>query len=211
MTTDDDRMAYLAGEGSGALDDAERAELDDVRALLADPSLWAEPSAGLEDAVVAAISAERGTSAAPRPRAKVRPLPLVGVAAAAAVVLAVVLVAARPGNDHTPRMVAALRATSLAPAAHGQAHFTKTSSGWRIELDAGGLPRLDHGRYYQAWLKDDQGTLVPIGSFNEGQQVVLWAGVSPVDYPAITVTREAADGNQASSGQRVLTGSIVDD
>jgi len=34
------------------------------------------------------------------------------------------------------------------------------------------------------------------------------AGVSPVDYPTLTVTQEDADGNQASSGQRVLTGQI---
>ena len=50
------------------------------------------------------------------------------------------------------------------------------------------------------------GVLVPIGTFNEGAEVVLWAGVSPVDFPTITVTKEQADGNQASSGQVVLSG-----
>jgi hypothetical protein len=38
--------------------------------------------------------------------------------------------------------------------------------------------------------------------------VTLWAGVSPVDFPTLTVTIEAADGNQASSGRRVLLGTI---
>jgi hypothetical protein len=38
--------------------------------------------------------------------------------------------------------------------------------------------------------------------------VTLWAGVSPVDFSSLTVTRERADGDQASSGDRVLVGTI---
>lgn len=83
----------------------------------------------------------------------------------------------------------------------------KLPSGWRIELDAD-LPRLDDGEYYQAWLSDDAGTLVPIGTFNEGEDVVLWAGVSPLEFTRLTVTRERADGDQDSSGDRVLSGEI---
>lgn len=83
----------------------------------------------------------------------------------------------------------------------------KLPSGWRIELDAD-LPRLDDGEYYQAWLSDDAGTLVPIGTFNEGEDVVLWAGVSPLEFTTLTVTRERADGDQDSSGDRVLSGEI---
>ena len=51
--------------------------------------------------------------------------------------------------------------------------------------------------------------LVPIGSFNEPNDVVLWAGVSPVMFSTLTVTEELADGDQASSGERVLVGTIV--
>ncbi len=89
----------------------------------------------------------------------------------------------------------------------GTGDIKKLPSGWRIELDAD-LPRLDDGRYYQAWLRDDAGTLVPIGTFNEGDDVVMWAGVSPLEYPNFTVTRERADGDQDSSGDRVLSGVI---
>ena len=54
---DDDRIAYLAGEPTGSIDDSdERADLDELRALLADPGLWDEPAPTLEDAVVAAVS-----------------------------------------------------------------------------------------------------------------------------------------------------------
>jgi hypothetical protein len=38
--------------------------------------------------------------------------------------------------------------------------------------------------------------------------VTLWAGVSPKDFTTLTVTRERADGDQASSGEQVLTGRV---
>ena len=84
--------------------------------------------------------------------------------------------------------------------------MTKTSSGWRIHLQAAGLARLDNGAYYEAWLKNSAGTLVPIGTFNQGEDVTLWSGVPPTDYPSITVTRQSADAGPASSGQKVLVG-----
>src|SRR6476646_917833 len=62
------RVDYLAGEpvAGGQLDPSDQAELDELRALLADPTLWAEPPAELEDSVVALIGAEaRGASAFP--------------------------------------------------------------------------------------------------------------------------------------------------
>jgi hypothetical protein len=48
-----------------------------------------------------------------------------------------------------------------------------------------------------------------VGSFNEGEGVVLWAGVSPVDHPRITITEET-DGDPGSSGRAVLAGPITD-
>ena len=71
-----------------------------------------------------------------------------------------------------------------------------------------GLPRLENGRYYQAWLRNTAGVLVPIGTFNEGRKVTLWAGVPPTDFTTLSVTRERADGDQSSSGERVLVGTI---
>ena len=38
--------------------------------------------------------------------------------------------------------------------------------------------------------------------------MTLWSGVSPIDYPTVTVTIEEPDGNQASSGQQVLSGTV---
>ena len=81
---------------------------------------------------------------------------------AAAIAFAVV-----GSGSHGTRFQAALGPTALAPGARGDATLTKTSSGWRIHLDATGLPRLAGGRFYEAWLRNSAGVLVPIGTFNE--------------------------------------------
>jgi len=241
MTSDDDRIAYLmGGEGGAVLDGTDEAELDELRALLADESVWADPPPGLEDAVVAAVTEQArrvraeesvaevrsreddhgdddavvalGPVTSLAGRAKGRPLMrpgrLLAVLAVAAALVVALVVVTKGGSSGQQQFSARLTATDLAPGAKGGATLTKTASGWRIELDATGLPRLDNGAFYEAWLRNQAGTLVPIGTFNEGQKVTLWAGVSPVDYPTITVTKEQADNNQASSGQRVLTGAV---
>jgi hypothetical protein len=130
---------------------------------------------------------------------------LVG-AVASAVLAAAVGLALLQSRASGESFHAALAATKLAPGAGGSATLTKTSSGWRIELDARGLPRLAGARYYEAWLRSSGGVLVPVGTFNEARGVTLWAGVSPMEFRALTVTREQADGDQTSSGEKVLVG-----
>jgi anti-sigma-K factor RskA len=157
-------------------------------------------------ATVEAPSALRARVAAPRPPRR-RPA-LIGAFAAAALAAAIgagVLSSERS----TENLHVALGPTALVPDAGGDATLTKTSSGWRIRLRAQGLPRLDRGRFYEAWLRSKRGALVPIGTFNEGTNVTLWAGVSPKTFSGVTVTRERADGNQASSGEKVLVGTVA--
>ena len=101
---------------------------------------------------------------------------IAGGAVAAAALVAFVLVTDQ--TDNAERMEAAL-SSEQSPELTGTAEFTRTDSGWRIELDAPGLPRLDDGEFYQAWLRNDDDVLVAVGTFNEGNDVVLWAGVSP--------------------------------
>jgi Anti-sigma-K factor rskA, C-terminal len=151
----------------------------------------------------ARIEAQRRAGSVATPRR----VALVGAAATAvlAVALSVALFRSGPGVE---RFQSSLAATDLAPGATGGATLTKTSSGWRIELDATGLPRLEDGRVYEAWLRNPAGVLVPIGTFNEGRLVTLWAGVSPKDFTTLSITREQTDGDQASSGQKVLVGTV---
>jgi hypothetical protein len=219
MTNDDDRVAYLAGEEGVDVDDVTRADLDELLTLLGDEAVWAEPDGQLEDAVVAAIAGEAARTptgeapaeiATPRPTRRKRTFSatraVLTAAAGVAALAAVGIVVSRGGDDATE---VSLEGTDLSAGASGTAKLSQTDSGWRIELDAEGLPRLDGGRFYQAWLKDDNDVLVAVGTFNEPEDVVLWAGVSPETFSTLTVTIEEADGDQSSSGQRVLVGAIT--
>jgi hypothetical protein len=164
-----------------------------------------EPTPDLQEAVVAAIAEEAGAA---RRRRRIR-FAVAGVAAT--VLLAVgVTVGLQATRAQPVEFAASLSGTQLAPDAAGNATLTKTPSGWEIRLHATGLPRRADGEFYQAWLKDDAGLLVPIGTFNDGRDVTLWSGSGPGTFPTLTVTREVADGDQASSGQVVLIGQAVE-
>lgn len=206
----------LAALADGSLAPERRAELEaqiDASPILADRLAEQERAVALlrgagdeveaPSGLRARLDAQRSASTVRTPRR----LALGGVAVAVAAAAAVAVVIAGSGS-HGARFQAALGPTALVPAAHGNATLTRTSSGWRIQLDATGLPRLAGDRYYEAWLRSSDGGLVPIGTFNDGRNVTLWAGVSPESYKVLTVTRERADGNQASSGQKVLVGPV---
>lgn len=123
--------------------------------------------------------------------------------------VAAVIVAAVVGIFDGSSSQQSLRVALASPTGQsGSAKLTKTTSGWRIELKAADLPRLDNGRFYEAWLRNSAGVLVPVGTFNDGRKVTLWAGVSPKDFQTLTVTRERADGDQTSSGKKVLVGTV---
>jgi hypothetical protein len=214
-THDDDRAAYLAGEVRPGLTAHERAELDELRGVLDSPATWVEASTELEDRLVRAIAEEAAErQATPHERRRTlrwrlpRPAYSLGGLAIAAVVAIAVLLATNGSSRAPEQFAAVVSGTALAPDASGSATLTKTESGWRIELSATGLPRLAGGRYYEAWLKSAAGVLVPVGTFNDARKVTLWAGVPPTEYPGFTVTRQRAGGSPASSGQRVLTGSV---
>lgn len=197
MTTDDDRIAYLAGDAGAPVGPDERAALDDLRSLLADPAVWDDPDPALEDRVVAAVAAEAGPRPAGRRRRRVPWLPVLA-AAAVAVVLGVVVLAGRSGGQ-------AYRVALAGPGTTGTATLTRTPSGWRVELRAPALPRRDQGRYYEAYMVDGAGDRVSLGTFNDGRHVTLWAGVGPRSHPGFVVTAATAGG---PPGPVVLTGRI---
>ena len=126
MNTFDDEqvLAYLAGERDGL--PPAPPELDDLRALLADPTTWEEPPPLLGDKVVAAIAVAASTAPAPAPQAaavaapgvvvpgparwrRLAPAGLTAAAVAASVALGTVLGANLDDDSPaTPEVVAAL-------------------------------------------------------------------------------------------------------
>ncbi len=214
----DQEIAELAALADGSLGSERRVALEDEVAAspeladqLAEQRLAVAYARSAAEQVTAPselrtrIEAQRSSRSARTPRR----LALAGAAAAAALVVAVgVGVAVMGSGNSTETLHAALGPTDLAPDAGGTVTLTKTSSGWRIVLNATGLPRLDGGRFYQGWLRNASGALVPIGTFNEGVDVTLWSGVSPKQFTTLTVTRERDDGDQSSSGEKVLVGTV---
>ena len=209
-----DEPVELAALADGSLPPAQRAELE--RRVADSPEL-AERLAEQHQSLALTRHAIGGVEApaqlraglAPKPSRNRRPARGLVLAAAAALAAAAVIggVALRSGGT-SAQFRAALAPTSLAPAATGEATLTRRPSGWRIELAATGLPRLDGGRFYEAWLRSQAGVLIPVGTFNDGRSVTLWSGVAPDRSMTLTVTRERADGDQGSSGEKVLAGSV---
>jgi hypothetical protein len=216
LRNNDPREEELAALADGSVAPERRAALEAQIAAsfeLADRLAEQRRAVVLTRSAAAEVDAPAGLRArveaqrTPRAVRAPRRVALAGVAAAAVAAAAVAVVVVGSGS-HGTRVQAALGPTALVPGARGDATLTKTSSGWRIHLDATGLPRLAGGRFYEAWLRNSAGVLVPIGTFNEGRNVTLWAGVPPTSFTVLTVTREQADGNQASSGEKVLVGPV---
>ena len=210
-SNNEERQRLLAGDEAASLGPDEAVELAMLTDVLGDESTWAEPRATLEDAIVQAIAAAPAESdlkeaqAARRRRPSARRWFLAPAAAAAAI--AVVALVGSVGGDPSADFTAQLAATQLVPGARASAAVTRNEGGFRIALRASGLSSLPDGQYYEAWLKNSSGTSVPVGTFSSSSSpVTLWSGVSPADFPTMTITIELDDNNQASSGRVVLVG-----
>ena len=186
----------------------------DIVALLQDPSLWQDPSDGLEDRIVANIGDERRVVVPITRSRRAWPGRLAAAAVGAAAAAAIVLIAV-PRNDNQQADASIdLRGTDLAPGINGNADITTLQSGVRIEFSVKGLPRRDGDDFYQGWLKNCAGTLlVPIGTYHDLDDVTGWAGVSVDNYPVLTVTKEQVappkDAAQGSSGEVVVSGALA--
>ena len=139
-----------------------------------------------------------------------RRIALAGLAVAAAAVL---VFAGYQWGDRQPAPRGtefSLAATGLQPGAAAVGQIDPTPNGTWIWLDVRELAPAPSGEYYEAWLSDGD-AVVSAGTFHmRGQPapVVLWAGVSPADYPELLVTLQA-EGEPALSARVVLRGSVT--
>lgn len=197
----------------------------DIVALLAEASTWVEPPSGLSDRVVAAVRSEATLGADPDPvsrpvllgaaprRTWFRPA-LVGAAAAITFLFGgiIVLSALSGAEVGTDAFSAELTSTGLVPDVGGSIDVTSFDSGLRIDLEAPGLPRRDDGKFYEGWVRTADGDLLSVGTFHEGSNVTLWAGVELDRIELFTITLEEAAGGkgpgQGYSGEIVLRTAI---
>lgn len=199
-----------------SLKDPSDAELAALAALISRAEPWDEPPRDLEDAVVAAITAEAGTE----PTSEQRPTSLaehrarrtwtatrlLGAAAALAVVVAGVVVITRGGD--ADGVAFALDGTDAAPGASAAVTVAATPAGLKILLDAEGLAGAPDGFMYEAWVGDG---VIPVsaGTFHlrggDGP-IELWAGVTDRSFRRLWVTLEPIDDDASPSGDTRLRG-----
>lgn len=105
-----------------------------------------------------------------------------------------------------------LTATVLAPGASGEVWRERAGVNIRIELAARGLPELREDEYYEMWYAKENDERISCGAFRaqpEGCTTVnFMTPINAVAYPKIEVTRQAANWNPESSGEKVLTGEL---
>jgi hypothetical protein len=215
-----------------SLDDPSDDELAELTRLLGRAAAWDDPPPELEDAVVAAITAEAGTqigtgtdadsATAARPGAptsltgyrtrRVRSITgMLAAAAAVAVMIAGVVLVSRSDDG----AVFALTGTDAAPGASAEVRIAATPAGLKIELDADGLPGAPDGFMYEAWVGD--GTIaISSGTFHlrDGDgPIELWAGVTDPSFHRLWITLEPIDDDASPSGDSRLSGefSLADD
>ena len=188
----------------------------EISALLADPTMWDAPSDDLGDRIVDAISSESvdapetfAVPAGPSGRYSwARPALLGAAAAMAFLVGGLVVFSGLSGVEDVDAFSAELVSTGRIDDQSGDITVRSFDSGLRIELDAASLPRRGNGSFYEGWLKTVDGDLVPVGTFHDGVDVTLWAGVELERVIMFTITLEEAagtdDSGQESSGEVVL-------
>jgi hypothetical protein len=199
-----ERAAFITDGGRRHLDFAQSAEVMLIAEVLADASTWRDPGARLADEVVDGVTDLASGSRRPRRHAA-------KCAAAAVVVLATLAIAFAIVSREEPQAEfdAQLQATVSAPRASASAEVYRNRSGFRVVLDARDLPVLAAREYYQAWLRNAAGTVIPIGTFSSSQdEVTLWSGSSAVGFVRMMVTVESATDGADLSGRVVLVGDV---
>lgn len=110
----------------------------------------------------------------------------------------------------SPTAQAALRAQpGTSPAVHGAAVVHPSSDGYRLDVDAHGLP--PRSGYYEVWLYDPgAGTMVAIGTLGTGGRgtFTVPAGIDLRAFDVVDVSAQNYDGNPAHQ-RSVLQGPLT--
>lgn len=137
--------------------------------------------------------------AAPRTRPRRRLRLAVLSAAAAAVVAIVVLLGVRSPSSRT---------IALHPVGRVSGAATLTLAGDEAELRGSGMRPSGRHDYYEAWLGDRHGRMVPMGTFRVDRHghvdARMTIAVDLADYDSVDVSLEPDDGNPAHSATSVM-------
>ncbi len=208
------------------------AEPDDreLRRLLDNPALWAEPSAAAEDNVVAAIAAQLSSPEQSSPTV-VEDQSVVDLGErrarrtgsrrfwplAAAAALLIIVISATAGftlgrSGDSDLTTVALAAADPAYSASAVARIDERPNGARLLVNLSDLEPAPLGHFYEVWLvKADPRTVISAGTFHmrgsDSGEIEFWAGVSPQVYRTITVTLES-EADPTAPGELILEGLV---
>jgi hypothetical protein len=210
MTCDDFQRSYLEGELSAPGEahlrecaDCERvtAELDVLRARLADPAVWEPPGSQLRAHVVSAVVA--AARPAGTTRRSVRRWWIGGAAAAFVIGVVAASLVVVSTRDAGADWELALYAKQASPGAVVQVHGWNTDNGTHLRVDVDGLPPAGPNEYYAIWMTSVDGQHVPAGTFRESGRIESWSGVTRADFPRIWITLEPDDGDERLTGATI--------
>jgi Anti-sigma-K factor rskA, C-terminal len=198
-----------------SIDEPTADELVAVDALLAradvDGTLWIDPPADADAAILAAIEAEEAQRPTDIRRRGFTATSWLATAAALVAIVAGITLISRSGDDAT---VFALEGTERVPEASADVEVAETPVGLKILLTPDRLPSAPEGTYYECWLSNGD-VKVSAGTFHlrggDGE-IELWAGVVGPDFSRLAVTLEPIDDDLDSSGDVYLQGTFsIDD
>ena len=200
----EERTNYLE---SGSGDPPDQDHLDNLRTLLREEAMWAEPPARVGDELM------REVAVGSEPHMIGKRSPWLAIAVILGALFVAVAAAAVGLFEERADFVIAMTGTDLEPFATGEANIRATGSGWWISIETDGLPPADEGTYYEGWMWSDEGQGVSIGTFHlhsDHEPVILWSGVDPDGYPSVWVTLEDEDGDPSASDRVVMRGRTGD-
>ena len=168
--------------------------------LLSDSAVWSEPAPDLAERVQGSIEAESvvgvphraGSDDAPGrlvPQRLMRPI-LIGLLCAFVVLAVMIVVLSALSNaPRQPDFTVELVPTGVVLDVEGEITVTARDAGFEIELDAPSLPRRGGDQNYRAVLLLNDGTVITVGSFREGEAITMTAGVETSEVVEFLVAR----------------------
>ena len=165
-----------------------------LRAVLASPSLWEEPSSDLGDRILGSLQRRRES-----PK-RVRVGSWVAAGAAVMVLIATGFGLTRLGSA-TPDWTLDLAVVEPLPNAVAGVDGWVTDTGTRMVLEISGIDEAPDGHYYEIWMTAPDGRHVSAGTFTGPGTVTAFAGVRRADFPRLWISLESIDGELGPSSK----------
>jgi anti-sigma-K factor RskA len=195
-------------------DPAFRAEVERLRSTTAalvalDEQAWnPEPPPALDRGRSDEVAPPAAAAEDARPGRSRRRVGGLALAAVAAIAVAALVLVRSGGDDPIPPAPPTTLALRPLAGVSGRAQLTLNGPGTEAELRGAGLRPSGAHDYYEAWLADDRGRMVSMGTFRVGADgrvdVHMEVAVDVSRYALVDVSLEPDDGDPDHSDRSIL-------